>query len=288
MQDLQRPEVRSGCVIVSSCSTSSLGPVVRGPSESSALHPGDAVDSKAQCCSLLLVESSRLLADALGVVLASRGWVSNMRTVLCTRDAVEALRSSPPDLVLVSVAGDDSFESLSTLRACDPERRIIAFSVPDDEDAIIRCAGLGVAGLLPLTGTVDDLETIVANVMRGETAVTPRVAAALLRHVASLASERLSDAATGEEHLTPREREVLTLVELGWTNKQIAQQLRIEVRTVKNHVHNLLEKLRVSRRGEAAAKLRSRVDLRSGYQTGPPGVPAVRSLGTGPDPVLRT
>ena len=57
--------------------------------------------------------------------------------------------------------------------------------------------------------------------------------------------------------LTRREREVLTLIELGWSNKQIAQNLCIEVRTVKNHVHNLLEKLRVTRRGEAAARVRS-------------------------------
>jgi DNA-binding CsgD family transcriptional regulator len=61
-----------------------------------------------------------------------------------------------------------------------------------------------------------------------------------------------ADLIIDDGHLTPREREVLALIELGWSNKQIARQLCIEIRTVKNHVHNLLEKLRVSRRGEAA------------------------------------
>jgi DNA-binding NarL/FixJ family response regulator len=57
--------------------------------------------------------------------------------------------------------------------------------------------------------------------------------------------------------LTPREREILRLLEEGLANKEIAQRLGIEVATVKNHVHNILEKCQVHRRGEAAARMRA-------------------------------
>jgi two-component system nitrate/nitrite response regulator NarL len=62
----------------------------------------------------------------------------------------------------------------------------------------------------------------------------------------------------GASRLTVREREILGLIDDGMSNKEIARKLCIEVRTVKNHVHNLLEKLSVHRRGEAAALLRGR------------------------------
>ena len=123
----------------------------------------------------------------------------------------------------------------------------------DGEQQILARAQAGVADFVPRTAALEDLAHTVTRVARGE-AVCPQAGAGALLHCLSSATPRL---ATCSEHLTPREREVLVLVEQGLSNKQIAQRLGIEVRTMKNHVHNLLEKLRVSRRGEAAARLRS-------------------------------
>jgi DNA-binding NarL/FixJ family response regulator len=88
------------------------------------------------------------------------------------------------------------------------------------------------------------------------------VAAVLLRRVATLAAEREGDPAAS---LTIREREILDLIDEGLSNKQIAQRLCIEVPTVKNHVHNLLEKLGVQSRHEAAALVRGRPRAFSRY-----------------------
>ena len=89
---------------------------------------------------------------------------------------------------------------------------------------------------------------------RGEDAISPKVAARLAKRVVML-----SGALGLERHhpsLTRRETEIIELIEQGLTNKQIAQQLCIELPTVKNHVHHILGKLEVQRRGEAAAMLR--------------------------------
>src|SRR5690606_5745579 len=98
-------------------------------------------------------------------------------------------------------------------------------------------------------------------VTRGESPCSPRIAAMLLRRLASGAARQAD--ADGQD-LTPREREVLGLIARGLSNKQIAAQLCIEVPTVKNHVHRILEKLAVRRRSDAAAWLRRR------HAVGPP------------------
>jgi DNA-binding NarL/FixJ family response regulator len=100
---------------------------------------------------------------------------------------------------------------------------------------------------------LDDIVAATTAVVRGETACSPRVAATLLRRVADRARERpYSEFAP----LTSRERQVVALIDEGLSNKEIAARLCIELSTVKNHVHNLLEKLGARGRAEAAARVR--------------------------------
>jgi DNA-binding CsgD family transcriptional regulator len=90
-------------------------------------------------------------------------------------------------------------------------------------------------------------------VVRGEFVASPRVSDLALRYFAQRAQVN-GDAAGGG--LSVRERQIARLLELGYANKEIAARLGIEVATVKNHVHRLLRKLNVRRRGEAVAKWR--------------------------------
>jgi two-component system nitrate/nitrite response regulator NarL len=91
----------------------------------------------------------------------------------------------------------------------------------------------------------------------------PWVATVLVRRVQALAADRPQPT----HRLTPREEEILDLVGQGLSNKEIAARLYIEVTTVKNHVHNILEKLGVSRREEAVARMRA--NLLSGRRPSP-------------------
>jgi two-component system nitrate/nitrite response regulator NarL len=130
---------------------------------------------------------------------------------------------------------------------------VVALGVPDDEEDVVALAEAGVLGFVERGATVDEVVAGVESAARGDPSFPPRVAAALLNRLTLLAQRR---AEPNESALTARERQVVELVDDGLSNKEIAQRLCIEVATVKNHVHNILEKLQVSRRGEAAAWLR--------------------------------
>jgi DNA-binding NarL/FixJ family response regulator len=158
-----------------------------------------------------------------------------------------------PDVALVDLATRDGPALVRALLAEAPEVFVVTLGVDEDEDQLLPLAEAGMAGYVSREGSLDDLLATMESVSRGESLCSPRIAAALLRRVAALAGEhRRPEPAP----LTAREQQVLALVEQGLSNKQIARALTIQVPTVKNHVHTILEKLQVSRRGEAAALLR--------------------------------
>jgi two-component system nitrate/nitrite response regulator NarL len=101
--------------------------------------------------------------------------------------------------------------------------------------------------------SLDDLAGTIRGVLRGELRCPPRIAATLFKRVAALAAPGRPALATV---LTAREREVLAVLDEGLSNKQIAARLCIEIATVKNHVHHILEKLQVASRSEATAYAR--------------------------------
>jgi DNA-binding NarL/FixJ family response regulator len=164
--------------------------------------------------------------------------------------------ATQPDVVLLDMGGAAGIEAARQLLELLPGVRVLAISVPDDEPGVIACAETGVSGFLTIESSIDDLVAALESVARGDLLCSPAMAAALLRRVSALARGREgSDPANA---LTLRELEIVRLIDEGHSNKQIAQRLCIELSTVKNHVHNILGKLGVQRRSEAAARLRTR------------------------------
>jgi two-component system nitrate/nitrite response regulator NarL len=148
----------------------------------------------------------------------------------------------------------DSVLAVRSLAAAAPAVKVVAVAVPDSERDVIACVEAGVAGYVTREASVEELVQATLDATRGELHLPPRMAARLVRHVAELATDRPGP----EARLTSRELEIVDLIDDGLSNKQIAQRLCIEVPTVKNHVHNILEKLQVDRRSEAAARVRAR------------------------------
>jgi DNA-binding NarL/FixJ family response regulator len=162
-----------------------------------------------------------------------------------------------PVVVLLSIGTRDSLMLLQAVFRIRSDIRVIVLGVSDDdESAIVACAEAGVAGYHMRTESLDDLLELIRRVAAGESVCSPRVSAILLNRLSSLAAQR-KPAATRDVVLTAREAQILSMLEMGLSNRDIAARLCIAVHTVKNHVHSVLTKLGVSTRAEAAARFRN-------------------------------
>jgi two-component system, NarL family, nitrate/nitrite response regulator NarL len=201
---------------------------------------------------VFIVADTRLYCEGLARCLGE-----TYEVVGTASDGTEALRGVSelrPELVLVDMA---RLESVPTVRAMVENAegvKIVALGVPETAGHVLACAEAGITGYVPREASVRDLVGNIESITAGETMCSPRIVASLFRRVAALAAERAPN--SPRTMLTAREEEILDLIDQGLSNKEIAGRLFIEVATVKNHVHNILEKLHVRRRAEAAARVR--------------------------------
>ena len=194
-----------------------------------------------------------LYREGLALSLGRRPGIEVVGTASAPGEAVELVRREHPDVLLLDVAAADAPAAVRGARAEHPELRVVALAVVETEDVVLRCAEAGVSGYVSRDASVDDLVEALRSTVRGELLCSRLIAGSLFRRVAALSGPR-EDPALGR--LTAREREIAGLIGQGLSNKEISRRLRIGLSTVKNHVHNLLEKLQVPRRGAAAARLR--------------------------------
>jgi DNA-binding NarL/FixJ family response regulator len=173
------------------------------------------------------------------------------------------------DLVIVDARDVEASVAPELVQRYHPGAGLVVLAVAGRDADIVAWAERGVAGILTDDDDLAELDSVGMAVSRGQAACSGLVAGVLLQQF----RQRTPAPHPGlsEVRLTPREQEVLALIELGWSNKQIARHLGIEIRTVKNHVHNLLDKLRVSRRAEAAQwRVRDLPTARAGSTGSPP------------------
>jgi DNA-binding NarL/FixJ family response regulator len=214
---------------------------------------------------VLIAAEVRLYREGLADMLRREPGIEIVATSAGADDAVRAVGALAPDVVLVDFPVPEDAWLVRALAAAGPGTRIVALSVVDAEASVIACAESGVAGYVTRDASIEDVVAAIQAAARGEVLCSARMAATLFRRVATLALERSSSSI--ESRLTQRELEILDLIDQGMSNKEIARKLTIELSTVKNHVHNILEKLQVSRRSEAAAQARAaRIRARAGSE----------------------
>jgi NarL family two-component system response regulator LiaR len=161
-------------------------------------------------------------------------------------EAVELARHSLPDVVLMDLVmpGVDGIEATRQIRDVSPSTKVIVLTSFDDDERVFPAIKAGAAGYLMKDVPPAELAEAVRKVHRGEALVAPSVAAKLMQEVAG---RRPAGA-----DLTERELDVLRLVARGLSNKVIAQELVVSEKTVKTHVSNILAKLHLADRTQAA------------------------------------
>jgi len=217
---------------------------------------------------ILIVSENRIFRESLAGFFATEpdlriGGVSG------SEDLFARLPAVAPDVVLLDMdsLGPVPESLLHDLRRSHPEIPILAMGMLDAEHAVARLLRGGVVGFVGKREPLETLRRALTVVARGET-WAPRRATA--RALAGLAQERRVETVT----LTPRERELLSLLSGGYRNRELAAMLQIKEQTVKMHLHRLFQKLRVKSR--VAAVLHAN-ELQAAFREG--GSPAVSAVG---------
>ncbi|HEX8224044.1 MAG TPA: response regulator transcription factor [Allosphingosinicella sp.] len=159
-----------------------------------------------------------------------------------------------PDAVILDFGSRDSHDFAERLRPLRLPVRLVGIAIGKSPLDFADWAKAGVSGFVDNDGSIDDVVRAVLLVSRGDFSCSPSTAAAVVSGLIGRARRPRPEPVSG---LTPRETEILSDLERGASNKEIARRLGISAATVKNHVHHLLEKLKVTRRAQAAALFRS-------------------------------
>ncbi|MGD9545489.1 MAG: LuxR C-terminal-related transcriptional regulator [Methylocystis sp.] len=199
---------------------------------------------------ILIVSDMRLFREALGLRLSEHQGMSIVAVVECEA-ALAIAADLAPDIALLDVGELHALTIAQGLAAQNGDLRIVAIGAPASAGAALAAACSKIVGVIPREGSVEDVIDLLDRLIAPTSAHAdgaPQVAG----------KEMAAGDSDAQETLTTREHEILQLIERGLSNKEIARRLRIEVGTVKNHVHNVLQKLQVRGRGEAAHSMRKR------------------------------
>jgi len=209
---------------------------------------------------VFIVDDNRLLREGLVSMLAEQEGVVVIGAAASGRKALEQIKNLRPEVALIDIGmpGKDGIEVTQTLRKDLPEVKVIILGMVDLTDEIMACIEAGAAGYVLKEASFAYLVETIRSVHRGESFVSPQMAASLFSRIAELAGECVLKIPLSSVKLTPREVEIISKVAEGLSNKEIAQQLAIETQTVKNHVHNILDKLQLHNRLEAVEYARER------------------------------
>jgi DNA-binding NarL/FixJ family response regulator len=202
---------------------------------------------------VLIVVGIRLYREGLVQLLSGREGLIVVGAESDGCRAAERLDQTTPDVALVEMGLPDLDAFTHALARRTPTVPLVAMGIANSDTDVLECAERGFAGFVTRDGSIDELVNTIRSAAKGELTCSPRTAASLMRRLGTLAAELRP--AQAVVRLTRREREIAALMREDLSNKEIASRLRIEVATVKNHVHNVLDKLQVRRRSDAARML---------------------------------
>ncbi len=203
---------------------------------------------------IIIVYSHRLFRETLAMTLSQQEGIAVSGEV-SDLDQIHANGAeSQCDIVLVEASAPlcRCYEQVRGLQAIVPGCKTIMLGVSDTDEAVLACIEVGGAsGYVLDNGSFDDVVRNIRAVAAGETVCSPHVANLAFARVSALARQGNGMGANQLQYLTRREQDIIESIEKGLCNKEIAVRLGIEVSTVKNHVHNILDKLKLQDRRSA-------------------------------------
>lgn len=202
---------------------------------------------------LLLVDDHALFRDGLASLLSYRGDFEIIGEAADGREAIRQAVLLHPDVVLMDIdmPDIDGIEAARQIKEALPAVRIVMLTVYDDQERLFEAVRAGAQGYLVKSIRSQELLDQLQGLVRGEAAISRRMATRILEEFRRL--EQHAEILEPEDGLSAREIQVLELVAARLSNKEIAERLSISEHTVKNHLRNILAKLQLNNRRQAAA-----------------------------------
>ncbi len=202
-----------------------------------------------------LVVGVPLVAEAMAEALSNSDANYVVRWVHHDEDVSSTVCALQPDLLLVAWNSGRGRAWVEGAARSPVQVRVVALGVPNERAQVVACLEAGACDWLPSDAGFDSLCNKVDAVLAGRNQLPADIVYAMTHRLSALARERRR----GTIPLTERELEILRLIDLGMSNKEIATSLKRSLHTIKNHVHHILEKLEVPTRQKAAHWYRSRI-----------------------------
>jgi NarL family two-component system response regulator LiaR len=198
---------------------------------------------------VLIADDHAIVRKGLCALLATEPGIEVVAEAEDGSQAVALVARTQPDVILMDLVmpGTDGLEATRNILAAQPQTRILVLTSFDGDDKVFPAIKAGALGYLLKDSGPEELIQAIQQVHDGESSIHPSVARKLLRQLA-----RPDEPASGIESLTEREVEVLRLVAQGQSNREIAEELTISEATVRTHVSNILGKLELCSRTQAA------------------------------------
>jgi DNA-binding NarL/FixJ family response regulator len=207
---------------------------------------------RSQPLRLVIVDDHEVVRQGLVALLDRRGEFQVVAEAGNVAEAVDAARRFQPEIVIMDVRLPDGsgIEACREIRAELPGTRVVILTSYPDEEAVMSAIIAGASGYLLKQIRARDLVAAIAAVGRGESLLDPAVTEKVLERIRRIASGSYTDELA---QLTKQEQKILLLVAEGKTNKEIAAEVFLSDKTVKNYVSSILSKLNLERRAQAAA-----------------------------------
>lgn len=198
---------------------------------------------------LLLVDDHEIVRAGLRMLFSAEPEVEIIGEANSGEGALDAVERLQPEVVLMDVAmpGIGGVEATRRIKAVHPQVAVLALTMHEDEEYFFEMLGAGASGYVPKRAAPDDLMSAIRIVRQGDVYIYPSLARLLVKDF--LHRSEASAPETREE-LTPREQEVLTFIAEGYSNREIADELVISVKTVDRHREHIMRKLQLHNRVE--------------------------------------
>jgi len=198
---------------------------------------------------LLIVHRNRLFRECLRSVLDESGSLAVFELDHTDPEHREHLADDPPDVVLIdSNLPDSPLELVRHVQTHAARTKIMLLVHTVAQENLMECIAAGVHGCVLEDASLGELQAGIERVMAGETFCSPELVHVLFERLSNASSRGRWQKHAKSVGLTPRELEIVYLISRRLSNKQIARRLSVSLYTIKNHVHNIIEKLQVSDR----------------------------------------